>query len=58
LRFARNIILVENNQFRTSQLPEAPERYKSVATEKNSLNRTSVEKPKIIKFLAESYAEK
>jgi len=26
-RFARNIILVENNQFRSSQPRQAPERY-------------------------------
>ena len=50
---ARNFILAENTQFRSSPLLVAAKRYVSVATEKNSVEITLAEKPKIRKILAE-----
>ena len=49
---------MENTQFRSSPLLVAAKRYVSVATEINSVEITSAEKPKIRKILAESCAEK
>ena len=58
LHFARNIILAESTQFRSSPLLVAAKRYVSVATEKKSVEITLAEKPKIRKILAECCAEK
>ena len=57
-RFARNFILAENTQFRSSPLLVAAKRYVSVATEKKSVEITLAEKTKIRKILVESCAEK
>jgi hypothetical protein len=52
--FARIFILAESTQLRSSPLHEAAERYKSVASEKNSVEITRFEIKKFTKILAES----